>query len=209
MRKGIIVNLKKINLLNYVNINKVFIILLLIFIGGVVVGSTVLSKNNLILSLTERFFLNFIEIHKTAAFFKKLFCCFLRFLLILILYFLSGSGTLGIVLIPYFVAWQGILLGNLTSYIYSTYGISGIAFNAIILVPPMAIFTVCSFFAAKFSIVFSLQIAKLTLPRSRPINLYLDFKNYCGRYSILLVIIIFCSILEIVLNLLFFKFFNY
>ncbi len=209
MRKGIIVNLKKLKILDYVNINKIFILLSLLFVAGVFIGSTILSKNSFVADLTEQFFTRFIELHKTTAFLKKLVLCLIRYLLILILYFLSGSGTLGVVLIPYIITWQGTLLGNLISYIYNTHGISGIAFNAIILIPPMAIFTVCCFFAARYSINFSLQIVKLTLPRSRPINLYYDFKNYCGKYIILLIITLFCSVIEIVLNLLFFKFFNY
>ncbi|MDO4608393.1 MAG: hypothetical protein Q4B40_04295 [Clostridia bacterium] len=209
MRKGIIVNLKKFKLLDYVNINKIFIILSLLFTVGIFIGSTILSSNDLISDFAKKFFTNFIELHKATNFIKKLFFCFLRYLIILILYFLSGSGTLGVVLCPYIIIWQGIFLGSLISYVYGTYGISGIAFNAIILIPPMTIFAICSFFAARYSINFSLQIAKLTLPRSRPVNLFYDFKNYCNKYVILFLITLLCSVIEIVLNLLFFNFFSY
>lgn len=209
MKKGMIVNLKKLKILDYVTLNKIFIALCMLFFTGIILGSTVLSDNSLLSKNTESLFKDYIYVHNSGAFFKKLFFCFLRYFFILILYFLSGASLLGVVVVPFITVWQGILFGAISSYIYHTFGLSGIAFNAIILIPTSAIFTVCCFFAAKNSIRFSLSIAKLTLPRSRPASLYIDFKDYCVKFAIFISISLICAILDIILNLLFLKFFDF
>lgn len=209
MRKGIIVNLKKLKLFDYVTLNKIFIVLCAVFIAGLAIGSIVFSKNKQLLQYTESFFKSYISVHSDNAFIKKFLLCFLRYLIVLILYFLSGSSMFGVAVTPFITVWQGILFGSVSSYLYGTYGLSGIAFNAIILIPSAVIFTVCCFFAARYSIDFSLSLAKLTLPRSKPCSLYINFKNYCGKYLIFMALSLMCAIIDVVLNLLFLKFFNF
>lgn len=209
MKKGIIVNLKKFKLLDYVNINKIFLVLCILFISGITIGATLLSKNDFISEKIKEFFESYILLNNTGSFFQKIFSSFIKYLLIVLLYFISGSSMLGVAITPFVTVWQGIFLGSTISYLYKTEGLSGIAFNAIIIVPPMVVFTICCFYAAKYSIEFSLLIAKLTLPRSRPTNLYAYFKNYCGKYLLLIALSLLCSIFEFILNLLFLKFFSF
>ena len=209
MRKGIIVNLKRFKILDYVTLNKIFIVLCIVFILGIAIGSIVFSKNNWLSQTTESLFKSYILVHSGNAFFKKLLVCFSRYLIVLVLYFLSGSSMLGVAVTPFITVWQGILFGSLSAQLYSSHGLSGIAFNAIILIPSAVIFTICCFFAARYAIDFSLLIAKLTLPRSKPASLYINFKNYCVKFLIFIVVSLICAIIDIVLNLLFLKFFNF
>ncbi len=207
MRKGIILNLKKFRITDYVNINRVFIGLSAVFLAGIAIGSCFLSKNTSFSLFTEITFKKIISLHNANGFFNKIIPCFLRYFLIILLYFLAGNSMLGVAIIPFIIAWQGIFCGNFIAYIYKIYGINGIAFNAIIIIPPTVFFTVVCFFAARYAINFSLLIAKLTLPRSRPASLYCDFKNYCSRFLILFGVSFLCTIFEILLNLLLLKYF--
>ena len=209
MTKGIIVNFKRFKLLNYVTLNKIFILLSTLFICGIIIGSIFLKKNNWLLQNTELIFKNFIFVHTGNNFLKKFFSCFIHYLIVLFLYFLFGASMFGVAVTPFVTVWQGILVGSVSSYVYTQYNLSGIAFNAIILIPPLSIFIICCFFAAKYSIDFSLNIAKLTMPKHRPASLYTVFKNYCVKYSILVGITSICTIIEIILNLLFLKYFNF
>ncbi len=209
MKRGLILNLKKIKILNYVNINKIILILSVTYIIGLSFGSFVLSNKTNFQDAAKNFFADYLLIHNTKSFAYKLLSCFLRYFLILFLYFISGSSMLGVVITPFITAWQGAFFGTLISFIYSNNGINGIAFNAVILIPPTAIFTVECFFAARYAIEFSLLFIKLTLPRSRPASLYINFKNYCKKYVFLISISLFSSIIEIILNILFLKYFNY
>lgn len=209
MRKGIILNLKRFKLLNYVTLNKIFILLCVIFIAGIVIGTVTLSKNSVLSEYIKSIFNQYISLHKSNAFFKKFINCFLKYSVVLVLYFLSGTSMLGVAITPFLTAWQGILIGSITSYLYTKYGISGIAFNAIIFIPPSVIFAVCSFFAARYAIDFSILIARLTLPRSKPASLYINFKSYCIKFLFFIGISIFCTLIEITLNIFFIKFFNF
>ncbi len=209
MKKGIIVNLKRFKLLDYVTLNKIFILLCALFIVGITLGSTVISKNGWISKNTDFLFTELIALHTDNSFFKKIFSCFLRYIVILFFYFLSGASMLGIVVTPFITVWHGIFVGSIISYIYSSYGINGIAFNAIILILPTSIFTVLCFFAARSAIDFSFSIVKLTMPKSRPTNLNNQFKNYCGKYLIFVGVTFICSLIEIILNIFFLKIFNF
>lgn len=209
MKKGIIVNLRPLKLLNYVKLNKTFMALGLLFIVGVIVGSVWLTQNNWLTDITKSFLESFISLHKNASFFSKLYSSSIKYVVILILYFVTGTSMFGVAVTPFILTWQGIITGNIVSLLYSQYSLHGIAFNAIILIPPCSIFTVCCFFAAKYAIEFSLNIAKTTMPNSRPITLHNYFKEYCIKYLIILSITIVCALIEIILNILFLNFFNF
>jgi len=209
MKKGIILNLRRFKVFNYVTLNKIFIIICVIFIVGIAVGSTVMADNKWLFGKSEVFLCDYISLHISKNFLIKLTYCLFRYLIVLLFYFLSGTSMFGVSITPFVTLWQGIFFGNVTSYLYSQYGLSGIAFNAIIIIPPSVIFSVCCFFAAKFSIDYSLSVARMALPRSKPASLYLCFKNYCIKFLILVGISLFCSLLEIALNVLFLKFFSF
>lgn len=209
MRKGVIVNLKRFKFLEYVTLNKIFILLCAMFIAGIAIGSVIYPKNGTLAELSKNLFADYIALHNSSSFFEKLFGGFLKYFIVLLLYFLSGTSMLGVAVVPFLTAWQGILFGNISSYLYAEHTLKGIAFNAIILVPPSIIFTICCFFAAKESINFSLLMARLTLPKSKPANIYTDFRKYCGRFIIFVGVSLIAAIADIVLNLLFLHFFEF
>lgn len=209
MKKGMIVNLKHLRVINYVNLNKIFILLCVSFITGIVIGSCVYSDNTVLAAFSEKFISRYVLIHTEKSVFKQIFTSFTKLIFVLILHFLFGTSIFGIVANPFLIAWQGILFGNISSYLYTEYSLKGIAFNAVIFVPPLLIFTICSFFAAKESINFSFRIVKLTLPKNRPMHLYNDFKNYCGRFLIFVLFSVLSSVIDVILNLLFLHFFEF
>lgn len=209
MKKGIILNFKKLRLLNYVTLNKTFLALCVLFLTGIVLGSTLLLNNDFLIDKIGLLFDNFLKVHTENVFFEKLFIVFAKYSIVLILYFLSGASILGVAVTPFLTVWFGMVIGGFISHIYSQYGFIGIAFNAIVLIPPLVVFVVCCFFAAKNAIDFSLSIAKLTLPKSRPGSLFYDFKNYCFKYLYFLITAFFCALIEITLNILFLKYFNF
>lgn len=209
MRKGVIVNLKRFKFLDYVTLNKIFILLCIAFIAGIAIGSVIYPKNEALANFSKTIFLDYVSLHNGGSFFNKLFIGFAKYIVVLLLYFLSGTSMLGVAIVPFCAVWQGIMFGNISSYLYTEYALKGIAFNAIILVPPSIIFTICSFFAAKESINFSLLMAKLTLPKSKPANIYTDFRKYCGKFIIYFGVSAIAAITDIILNLLFLHFFEF
>ena len=209
MKKGIIVNLKRIKLLDYVTLNKLFIILCILFIFGVIIGAIFFPNEGNILNHVKSLLDRYITIHTTGNFIKQIIFSFVGYSGILCLYFISGTSMLGCVFTLFLMIWQGIICGGIGKYLYSTYGLTGIAFNAIILIPHLAIFTVCCFFAARHAIDYSILLAKLTFPHTKPSTLYIGFKCYCGKFLLFTGIAFLCTIIDFLLNLLFLKFFNF
>lgn len=209
MRKGIIVNLKCFRIVNYVNINKIYVLFCGLFIFGIIIGSVFLSENNLIMQYSEQIFKTYISVHKNSLFFEKFFSCLIRYVCIIALYFLSGVSMLGVATTPFIILWQGISFGYVSSYLYSLYGLTAISFNALVLIPPLIIFMVCCFSAAKYAVTFSISIAKLSMPKSKPVSLYLGFRNYSIKFLIYILVSVLCTVIEIILNLLLLKFFDF
>ncbi len=209
MRKGIILDFKKIKFLNFIKINKIFVLLSIIFVLGIFIGAFVFNKNELFFDYSKKLFETTVILHKSYTWFSILISSFLKYFSLLFLFFISGTSMFGIVIIPFISLWQGIVYGSLSSYLYSSYSLKGIAYNAIILMPPAIIFTVCSFLAARDSIDFSLLLAKLSLPKSRPTNIFFDFKKFCGKFIIFICISFFSSVTDLILNSLFINLFNF
>ncbi len=209
MRKGVIVSLKRIKLLDFITINHIFILMCVIFIAGIAIGSVIYPENETVSGLTIDFFDSFIEYHSSASFVSKILFSFLTYLTVLLFLYLSGTSMLGVAVVPFIICWQGIAFGNLSSFLYSEFSLKGIAFNAIILVPSCLIFSVCSFFAAKESINFSLLLARLSLPKTKPANIYVDFKRYCGKYLLFVAVCFVCTILDALLSAFFLHFFEF
>lgn len=209
MRKGLILNFNHLKIIDYVNVNKILIALSVIFIIGLTLGTFVLSDNSLLSNTTESYLKEYIFLQQNNDFFKKFLYCLLKYIFVLMLYFISGTTLFGIAVTPFITLWQGIWFGSIISYLYSTYNLSGIAFNAIILIPTAVINIICCFFAAKYSIELSLTTAKLTLPQSKPTNLFIHFKDYCIKYIVFVGVLLFCTLFEIVLNSLFLKYFKF
>lgn len=209
MKKGIIVNLKRFKALEYVNKNKILIVICFVFIIGIALGSSLFFDCNWLTKFINVIFNNAVKTHIKNPFFEKFFMCIVKYIVVLVLYFLWGASLFGVAVVPFISFWQGILIGNLTAHLYELHGLSGIAFNAIIVIPPLAIFIVCCFFAAKLSIEFSISIAKLTMPGFRAISLFNSFKVFCSKYLVYLSVGFVCTLFEIILNLLFIKFFNF
>ena len=209
MRKGVILNFKKLRILNYVNLNKIYILLCVLFIGGIAIGSIIYSKNESIAKFSQNFFEDYLSLHNNKTWISTLVISFLKYLLVLLLYFLSGTSMLGIAVVPFLTLWQGIFYGSVSSYLYAAYTLKGIAFNAIILVPQSIIFIICSFFAARASIDYSLIMVRLTLPKSKPANIYNDFRKYCGKFIVFCGISILTAVIDLILNIFFLHYFNF
>lgn len=208
MKRSRVLDLKNLRFWDGLAKNKLLIILALSFFVGLVIGVTVFSKSSILMSIAKNSVSEFLKDRINQAFLSIFISSFFSGLLFLLAIFLSGTSLLGIVLAPLLLALRGFLYANTVSYIYSSYGVKGVAFCAVIIVPSAVIFSLTALFAAKYSISFSYIIARLTLPRSTPACLYEDFKKYCMRFALLVILVIFSSLVDAVLSRSFIGSFN-
>lgn len=97
----------------------------------------------------------------------------------------------GVVLVPCLVMFKGFGVGLLAGYLYLIYGLKGIAFYILILLPGVMLSSVGLALFASNAFGFSLKIAKKTLPKPDDTVIWQSFKLHfknCG-YSM----IIFCA----------------
>lgn len=209
MKTSRVVSLKNLGILNYILKNRVIIILCISFAVGIAIGVFSLDDSSIAKLIADSVFDQLFSTRETRAFFAVFLSSTMLCALLLMICFLCGASLMGIIIVPLFIIVCGFMYGNLSAYLYSQFALKGIAFNAVILMPPTLILFICLTFAARESIGFSLLLAKTTLPKSRPINLCVDFKNYCGRYLLLASIIVFVALIDATLTKTLLHYFNF
>ena len=208
MRRSTVVNLNRVKFAQFLGKNHLIILLTFMFIAGVAVGSITIGKSQNVLKLSEYFLNTYVSQRTGVSFFSVLFSSFFTSLLTVLFVFVSGASMLGVITVPIWVMLRGFLYGAVSSFLYSEYSVKGIAFNAVMVIPAAVVFVISFLLAAKESVKFSVIMAKLTLPRSKPVNLYIDFRNYCGRYAFFCVAILISALIDAVLSCSFIKFFQ-
>ncbi|MBQ8203139.1 MAG: hypothetical protein IJZ75_02530 [Clostridia bacterium] len=200
MNKSAILNFNKNNILGFLRDNKTTIMLTAAFIIGIIVGCVSYKNSTVAVKVAEWLFDYFLAARQGRGFIKIFAYSFEMRFLVLLLFFLCGASLMGIVIVPLLKMASGFFYGILCAHICSTYLLKGIAFNALIVIPVAAVFVIALVIAAGKSIRFSFEFAKLTFPNSRPANLFLIFKDYCGYYLIYLSAIIGASIVDALLS---------
>ena len=208
MRRGTIVNLNKVKVFDAIIKNRLIIIVALCFLIGAVSGSIAFGSETKLFDISEKIFKSYLSVRLGKSVFSILISSFLFAASVLVGMFLCGSSMLGVVLSPLAVFFGGFFCGSFCSYLYSQFSLKGIAFNAVIIIPSFIILIVCIIFSACDSVKFSLVLAKLTLPSTYPVNLYLDFKRYCGRYLIFVALCLISGLVDSVLSHSFLKLFD-
>lgn len=209
MKKSRVVSLKNIEIATFLKRNIIVVILCLMFIIGVVVGTICYVKSPTAANLAQQWFTEYISFRVTDSFLNIFINSALFFMVISLCVFAGGTSMIGVVLIPLISGYLGFRYGCIASYVYSVYELKGIAFNSVILIPPTAIFLVGLFFASRYSVEFSLIITRLTIPKTSARNLSVDFKTYCTKFAVLLVIIIFVSLIDALFCRWFIDFFDF
>lgn len=209
MQKGTVLNLRKLNFLSPIGNNKAIIAMLLLFVFGLLFGNFSCCPENRVMSFFIKNFSDYISCRQNSVFWKIFLTSLSRFFTVLAVTFICGTTFLGVSLIPFEIFCWGFWYGGISAHLCSEYAIKGIAFNAVILIPPILFFSICLFFAAKQSFLFALNLAKLTMPGSLPAKLFLQFKSYCSRYLLFVFLTIFSALIDAAMSVTFIHFFEF
>ena len=144
----------------------------------------------------------------SSNFFKITISSFFNSMLFIFLAFSFGGSIFGVFLVPVCVALKGVLYGGVTSFLYSQYGLQGIAFNAVLIIPPAFVFLFAFLFASLEALDFSLTVLKLTFPKSVSTNLYFKFKKYSMKYLVISLIVLLSGIFDALISTNFLTKFN-
>ncbi|MEE1238712.1 MAG: hypothetical protein UHO61_02175 [Acutalibacteraceae bacterium] len=200
MRRGKVLSLKNFKFMDFLVKNNILTVLVILITAGVAVGIFTESKLELLSNYSASYLERFTALRTGESFISVAVSSFMGSALILLAVFTTGTSMLGVVLVPLLALLKGVLYGAVSALLYSEYAIKGIAFNAILIVPSAFIFVIAFLFAARESMRFSLLMAKISLPGATSVNLAFDFKNYCGRYLLIILIVLASALTDAVLS---------
>ena len=169
-------------------------------------GCTDDAKNTSGSFYSENFELFYNEI--SGGFVTTFFYAFLRQLPFEAAIFLAGTCMVGSVLVPAIVALRGAVYGMIMSYAYATYGLMGIVFNLLILIPSAILATIALMLAAREAFGFSLSLARLAIPTMHKPAIEQDFKLYCLRQLFVFLFFVVSAVVQTIMALSFLSFFE-
>ena len=127
---------KKIFILNLFRQNKTFVLLSVIFLFGIFIGA--ISGENIDNKTFEninKLFLSNIEARGTNSFLYIFVSSLSSSFIFILLAFFMGLSMWGCILLPIIPFFNGFCLGISQNYLYCSYGIKGLGFQLLVLLP--------------------------------------------------------------------------
>ena len=209
MNRGRVVNLSGVRVLEILKTNAYSLICFLFLILGVIGGLILFDDFKWLTNFCEKFFSNYLSDRQNASYFKIVITSYLQHLLLFLTIFIFGTTLFGVVLVPTSLSFCGFFYGAGVAYLYSNFALKGVAFNAVIFLPPVILFLLFLVFASKHAMVFSLNIARLTLPDTLGQNLFISFKTYAMNLLFLVLGAVSSSLIDALISISLLKFFEF
>jgi stage II sporulation protein M len=132
-----------------------------------------------------------------ASSFVFILCCFL-----------CGLSMWGMFLIPVIPFFRGFGLGFTSGYLYAAYGLKGILFNAVIIIPGAFICILSILFAAREGILFSKKIAACgVIPDNK--GHWPPIKVYFAHFGAVIVIAFAAAVIDLLMAVCFAGIFSF
>ena len=199
------------DILHFGKNNKALIFMFICFLVGTILGSmsagyinleTLDILNSIFLSdFKQRIMQNGIEVFVSSLSLYFLFALILE---------LSALAVWGVVSIPLTICFKGLGIGLSGGYLYMIYGLKGIAFYILILVPGIVISSIAFIFFAATAFKNSAAIAKRIIPKfGGNLNEWNAIKLNVKRFGYCTLVLCFSSFVDMCFMMMFSAFFNF
>ena len=189
--------------------NSSFLIFALFIAVGVLTGVFCYRNINAVKEEALNLFREHYEFHSQKGFFRIIGQTFLNIIPIVLIAFVVGTSAVGCVLTPALPFVSGFVFGIVSGSLYSTQEVMGIVYNLLVLLPPTLVAFFGLLLCCRESFGFSKLLAIMCVKGGKCFNLYLDFKNYCIRYLVILALFLFYALVDASLTSLFIRFFKF
>ncbi|MEG1886791.1 MAG: hypothetical protein RR177_01580 [Oscillospiraceae bacterium] len=190
--------------------NKCLIFLSFVYLFSIFFGSLIVSNaNDTVSAFVERLFNEYIAKRKDVSFIILVFNSIVAILPYMVALFIFGSSIVGPIMSPIIIFARGLGQGLIMGFLYSEFALKGIAFGALLIIPPAIITALVFIICARESFSFSLLFIKSISSKAGSVNFSMDFKLYVFRYLFLIVIFIISAILDAILSTAFLRFFEF
>lgn len=197
----------KKNILEALNQNNSLVFIIFCYIVGILGGVLVFKFNN---QNGLYYYKEFRELYQefNTGFVSNFISSLLRQLPYIAAVFLAGSSMIGAVIAPAVIILRAATYGIIMSYTCFNFGLMGIVFNLLILIPPAVLSAIALILSARESFGFSLCLARLALPKCTPPEIDKDFKLFCLRQLFVFLFFLAAALLEGFMATSFTPFFN-
>lgn len=203
--------LQKYDLIKFLKTRKTIIFLFLCLIISMIAGSVSVSSLNMdyIYKLNFLFLSDFkeklsetnLQIFYSSLAASGLFAVFLE---------LSAFSCLGAFFVPLLISFKGFSLGLTAGYLYLIYGLKGIAFYILILLPGIFVSCVAITFFAANCMKFSFKTAKtIFTAKTADENIQESLKNHFRKSGYYLILLVMSSGLDVCFMIMFSRFFSF
>lgn len=186
-----------------------FLSLILLFIIFFSLGCVFIFKNNYVLEFIKNEVIYFLSTRKGGKFTAIFLNSILFIIPCTLTSFVCGTSIVGCVLSPLFLIYKSFVLGAYAGYLYATYQLEGIVFNALVFIPSALVSVFALILSIRESVSFSVILADMCIKGQKNINMITNFKYYCYKHLIILGLLLLSVLLDIGCSALFIKFFNF
>ena len=121
--------------------------------------------------------------------------------------FLLGLCAAGVFLIPLIPFFRGLGLGATMGYLYTTHGWQGVAFCALLIIPPALLSSVALISACREALRFSISLCGQMLPHGKSQRMWPAFRRYLLRFLMLLFLLCVAAAVDMLFSASFSRFF--
>lgn len=181
------------------------ILLLGIFLGSLSVGA---MKTTVINKIGVLFLDNFKNRSSEPLFFIFISSLSSVFIFVLLAFFM-GLSVWGFIMVPFVPLVRGICIGFTQSYLYSQYGLYGIAFQLVVLFPGIFVSSIAILLITKEAMALSHSLSNVFIFNETNYKKRSEFKTYLFRGSCVFALTTLSAIIDTVLNFAFLRFFSF
>ncbi len=202
--------LDKYELINFGKNNKVFIFIVICIIIGMIAGSASIGCINMeVLHKLDFLFLNDFKERINQSSGDVFISSFSSLFIFVIIIEMTALSFWGMILIPLLVAFKGLGLGLTAGYLYLIYGLKGIAFYMLILLPGIFVSSIGIILFSVGAFKFSGKFANKVLPGANNERLWDDFKLHIHKSGYSLIILAIASLIDMSFMAMFSRFFEF
>lgn len=181
------------------------ILLLGIFLGSLSIGA---MKTTVINKIGVLFLDNFKNRSSEPLFFIFISSLSSVFIFVLLAFFM-GLSVWGFIMVPFVPLVRGICIGFTQSYLYSQYGLYGIAFQLVVLFPGIFVSSIAILLITKEAMALSHSLSNVFIFNETNYKKRSEFKTYLFRGSCVFALTTLSAIIDTVLNFAFLRFFSF
>ena len=180
-----------------------------VLVIGILFGCVVVNKYEVLTQSCNDFLKEYCEIRTNEYTFAKVYSSLLLWLPTYFVMFLLGVSAIGCVTSICILGYMGFCYGCISGYLYSTFGLVGIVYSALVLVPSALLFLFGLIILSRESFRFSYLICNACIKNNKPQNLYSVFRQYCYKSCGLLLCPLVSVIFDIGISSIFLNYFSF